>query len=251
MVLQETLGNIRVHTEAALDFPEEDIDFLVDAALLQKIEQCAAAFDRLLAEAGAGRILRDGLRMVIVGRPNAGKSSLLNVRSGQEAAIVTEIAGTTRDILRERINIDGLSVELVDTAGLRDDPDRIEEEGIRRAREAMAGADAILWIEDALVPQGNETAGAIGDLEPGTDATKPMIRVRNKIDLTGEAPQACSEAATVDGNTVPARVSLSAKTGAGIELLRPNHMMNAVPVVMVRAANRLKPQPGDSTIWKF
>ena len=126
-----------------------------------------------------GRVLRDGYRVVIVGKPNAGKSSLLNRLSGEEAAIVTEVAGTTRDILREQINIDGLAVELIDTAGLRDDPDRIEEEGIRRAREALKSADAVLWIQDA-----NES------LEQRIDEELPegaeIIIVRNKIDMTGE-----------------------------------------------------------------
>jgi len=128
-------------------------------------------------------LLRDGFQLVIIGRPNAGKSSLLNVLSGQETAIVTELAGTTRDILREQINIDGLAVELVDTAGLRDDPSRIEAEGIRRALDAIRKADAILWIRDATA-SGEET---IRELEPTIDATMPVIIVRNKTDLTGAA----------------------------------------------------------------
>ena len=126
-----------MHVEAAIDFPEEEIDFLSDQGLLRKIEDCAAAFVNLQQQASIGRVLRDGLQLVIVGKPNVGKSSLLNLLSGQEAAIVTEVAGTTRDIIRERIEIDGLAVELVDTAGLRENPDRIEAEGIRRAREAL------------------------------------------------------------------------------------------------------------------
>ena len=117
--LQEQLIKLRLHVEAAIDFPEEEIDFLSDQQLLERIVDCAAAFETLQKEAGIGRVLRDGYQIIIVGPPNAGKSSLLNLLSGQDAAIVTEIAGTTRDILRERIEIDGLAVELIDTAGLR------------------------------------------------------------------------------------------------------------------------------------
>ena len=144
--LAEALVRLRLHVEAAIDFPEEEIDFLSDAALLKQIDACDAAFATLAAKAEAGRLLRDGLQVVIVGKPNAGKSSLLNLLSGQDSAIVTDIAGTTRDILREHIDIDGLPVELIDTAGLRDDPDTIEAEGIRRARSAMADADAVIWV---------------------------------------------------------------------------------------------------------
>ncbi|NNF39953.1 MAG: GTP-binding protein, partial [Woeseiaceae bacterium] len=135
-------------------------------------------------------------------KPNAGKSSLLNLLSGQEAAIVTEVAGTTRDILREQIDIDGLAVELVDTAGLRDDPGRIEAEGIRRARQAIESADAVLWIQDATEAE----HGTIGETLP---ANVPVVVVRNKIDLARDAPGD-------DGDVV----RLSAITGAGIDLLR-------------------------------
>ena len=206
--VQAQLTALRLHTEAALDFPEEDIDFLSDDALQKKIDSTAQAFEELQSSATIGRVLRDGFQMVIIGRPNAGKSSLLNLLSGQEAAIVTEVAGTTRDILREQINIDGLRVELVDTAGLRADPDRIEAEGIRRARDAISKADAIMWIQDAGVAS-KET---IQDLEPSINNDVPVIRVRNKIDLLDEP------AGNQDDD--PATINLSAKTGAGIEELR-------------------------------
>ena len=147
--LAARLVALRVHVEAAIDFPEEEIDFLSDTKLRAELDACRAAFEALLFEARQGRLLRDGYQVVIVGKPNAGKSSLMNLLSGQEAAIVTEVAGTTRDILREQIDIDGLAVELVDTAGLRDDPGRVEAEGIRRARKAIESADAVLWIQDA------------------------------------------------------------------------------------------------------
>ena len=206
--LQAQLTALRLHTEAALDFPEEEIDFLSDEALQQKSESTACAFEALLSGATIGRILRDGFQMVIIGRPNAGKSSLLNLLSGQDAAIVTEVAGTTRDILREQINIDGLAVELVDTAGLRNDPDRIEAEGIRRAREAISKADAILWIQDAT----SESKETINDLEPSIGDDMPVIIVRNKIDLT-------EEPAGSDDPTL-AVTNLSAKTGEGVDALR-------------------------------
>ena len=200
--LAEQLVRLRMHVEAAIDFPEEEIDFLSDDALLNRIADCAAAFDTLQAEAQQGRVLRDGYQVVIVGKPNAGKSSLLNLLSGQDAAIVTEVAGTTRDILREQIDVDGLAVELVDTAGLRNDPDRIEAEGIRRAREALANADAVLWIQDVTdkdqeAPKENLPAGV------------PVTIVHNKIDLVAK------KAGVVDGE-----VYLSAQTGEGIDALR-------------------------------
>ena len=205
--LQEKLTQLRLHVEAAIDFPDEEIDFLSDKHLRQRIDDCAAAFDKLQKEAGIGRVLRDGFQVVIVGSPNAGKSSLLNLLSGQEAAIVTEVAGTTRDILREHIEIDGLAVELVDTAGLRNDPDRIEAEGIRRAREALRKADAVMWIRDASAAEAGELAE---DIPEGI----PLLVVRNKIDLTGDPPGQQSNA--------PETVNISAKTAAGIEALRTN-----------------------------
>lgn len=199
--LAEQLVSLRMHVEAAIDFPEEEIDFLSDEALQRRLDECGTAIEALLAAAQQGRVLRDGFQVVIVGRPNAGKSSLLNLLSGQEAAIVTEVAGTTRDILREQIDIDGMAVELVDTAGLRDDPDRIEAEGIRRARAALATADGVLWIQDAT-----DTQQALREELP---PAVPVTVVHNKIDLTGDAP-----------GVREGEVWLSAATGEGIDALR-------------------------------
>jgi tRNA modification GTPase len=203
--LAAQLTAIRVYVEAAIDFPEEEIDFLDDEELAERLARCAAAFEALLSTARIGRVMRDGYQVVIVGKPNAGKSSLMNRLSGEETAIVTEIAGTTRDVLRERINIDGLAVELVDTAGLRDNPGRIEEEGIRRARKALAEADAVLWIQDA-------TEAVPDRIEESVLDDVPVTIVRNKIDLTGD------RARFVEGG-LPV-VMLSARTGEGLEALR-------------------------------
>jgi len=200
--LAEQLVRLRLHVEAAIDFPEEEIDFLSDGLLQNRLRECAEAFALLLEQAKQGRVLRDGFQVVIVGRPNAGKSSLLNLLSGQDAAIVTEIAGTTRDILREQIDIDGLAVELVDTAGLRENPDRVEQEGIRRARNALQSADAVLWIKDAT-----ETDSERID-EPLPEGV-PIAVVMNKIDLC-DAPAEPAEGT----------IHLSAKTGEGLDGLR-------------------------------
>jgi tRNA modification GTPase len=202
--LTEKIIRLRLHVEAAIDFPEEEIDFLSDASLRKKLDECQAQFDELRAQTAVGRILRDGFQVVIVGKPNAGKSSLMNLLSGEDAAIVTEYAGTTRDVLREQIDIDGLAVELVDTAGLRDDPDQIEAEGIRRAREALKHADAALLIQDA----------GLGDDQTDHKLPRdiPVIVLRNKIDVSEDAPGVVSMA--------PPILNVSAKTGAGIDSLR-------------------------------
>jgi tRNA modification GTPase len=196
---------LRLFVEAAIDFPEEEVDFLSDEQLQTAITATENSFADLIAQTRVGRVLRDGYRVVIVGKPNAGKSSLMNRLSGEDTAIVTELAGTTRDILREQINIDGLAVELVDTAGLRNDPDRIEAEGIRRAREALQSADAVLWIQDASEKDS-------GTLDEDLPDDIPVIVVRNKIDLT-EEPAGTDE-------EDPQLVRLSAKAGDGLDELR-------------------------------
>ena len=207
--LKETLTSLRIYVEAAIDFPEEEIDFLADDALLARVDDCAAVFQRLRDDARVGKVLRDGYRVVIVGRPNAGKSSLMNRLSGQESSIVTELAGTTRDIVREQISIDGLVVELSDTAGLREDPDVIEAEGMRRARVALHQADAILWIQDASAASEASPAG-VADAMAGAGPAEPLPE--GVPDVSGDAPGLFQRE--------PLTVAISAATGAGIDALR-------------------------------
>jgi len=175
---------LRVHVEAAIDFPEEEIDFLNDAALLDRLTDVQEQFDRLEKTIHRGRLLRDGVHIVLAGRPNAGKSSLLNALAGHDAAIVTNIPGTTRDVVREHIEIDGLPVYIVDTAGLRDSGGVIEQEGVRRTRQQIATADHALIVIDAADATADSEARLRAELPPGTSFT----RVRNKIDLTGDLP---------------------------------------------------------------
>lgn len=195
---------LRTFVEAAIDFPDEEIDFLDDAELRRRLEAVEAEFTRLEKTVHQGRLLRDGIHLVLAGRPNAGKSSLLNALSGYAAAIVTDVPGTTRDLVRERIDIDGMPVHIVDTAGLRQDVTGIvEREGIRRTREQLANADHALIVVDASA--GDHITSLAPELPEGVGYSI----VRNKIDLTGDTPGAAGDV-----------VSVSALTGAGIDALR-------------------------------
>jgi len=208
--LTSAVLELRTWVEAAIDFPEEEIDFLADRGLDDRLNQLRARFGRLDDAARQGALLRDGLTLVIAGRPNAGKSSLLNRLAGYDAAIVTAAPGTTRDVLRERVEIDGLPLHVLDTAGLRADADEIEREGIRRAEREIARADRVLFVVDAADP---EAVAAIPfDLAALPGAT-PATVVMNKSDLIGVAARE-EEAAGVP------RVYVSAATGEGADLLR-------------------------------
>jgi tRNA modification GTPase len=154
--LTEQLIGLRIYVEAAIDFPEEEIDFLADGHVLGMLDKVRDELSTVLREAGQGALLRDGMTVVIAGRPNAGKSSLLNALAGREAAIVTEIAGTTRDILREHIHIDGMPLHVVDTAGLRDTDDHVEKIGVERALKAISEADRVLLVVDATAPEADD-----------------------------------------------------------------------------------------------
>jgi tRNA modification GTPase len=205
--LFDALVHVRAWLEAALDFPEEEIDFLSAPQLTGELATLQAQADELLAAACLGVVLRDGLHVVIVGRPNTGKSSLLNALAQNERAIVTAIPGTTRDVLRENVNLDGIALTLVDTAGLRDSDDVVEREGMRRARKELAQADVAILVSDSAHVAGDH--GLLAECAAG--ATR--VIVHNKIDLSGESVQR----GTVDGVL---HLWLSAHSGAGVEQLR-------------------------------
>jgi tRNA modification GTPase len=206
--LLQALIALRVHVEAAIDFPEEEIDFLADPAIGAQLAELRTRHADLLAEARRGQRLHDGLRVAIAGRPNAGKSSLLNALAGNERAIVTAIAGTTRDVLRESVVLDGVALELADTAGLRDTGDPVEREGVRRARRELERADAVLLVTD------REHAEADLALLADLPAAAMRLVAVNKIDLdAGTTPHAEER----DGTTW---LWLSARTGEGLDILR-------------------------------
>ena len=205
--LGEAIARLRTHVEAAIDFPEEEVDFLDDQSIADQLEQISARHQTLRAAARQGQLLRDGIQVVIAGPPNAGKSSLLNRLAGYAAAIVTDIPGTTRDLLREYLHIDGMPLHVVDTAGLRDDAGIVEREGIRRAQAAFAVADRVLLVIDAS--QGDDGRRWLNEL-PGDVAVTMIL---NKIDLTD------AESGVTQHEHYTA-VSLSARTGEGLDLLR-------------------------------
>ncbi|MDJ0878358.1 MAG: tRNA uridine-5-carboxymethylaminomethyl(34) synthesis GTPase MnmE [Halieaceae bacterium] len=213
--LMDQLVALRVYVEAAIDFPEEEIDFLAEGQVADRLQQIRNQLASVTDSARQGRLLRDGMKLVIAGRPNAGKSSLLNALSGEESAIVTAIEGTTRDVLREHIQIDGMPLHVVDTAGLRSSEDLVEQEGIKRAWKEMASADHVLLVVDASDPKAAaaDTDTLWPELHRELSANIPVTIVHNKSDLTGTEPGSSQQAdATV--------ISLSAKTGAGMHLLR-------------------------------
>lgn len=213
--LTEKLISLRIYVEAAIDFPEEEIDFLADGHVLKMLDGVREELSTVLREAGQGALLRDGMTVVIAGRPNAGKSSLLNALAGKEAAIVTEIAGTTRDILREHIHIDGMPLHVVDTAGLRDTEDQVEKIGVQRALKAIGEADRVLLVVDATAPEALDPFALWPEfLEQRPDPAKVTL-IRNKADLSGDVIELQTSA---DGHVT---ISLSAKAGGeGLDLLR-------------------------------
>ena len=206
--LVEAMTRLRMYVEAAIDFPEEEIDFLADSHVSDQLGELLEDIADLSRHARTGRLLRDGMTLVIAGRPNAGKSSLMNALTGEESAIVTHVPGTTRDVLRAEIEIDGLPVHLIDTAGLRESDDTVEREGVRRAREQIERADHALWVFD-----GEKDPDAQGLQEAALPSRLPVTRIRNKADLCGIV----SGIRDRQGST---EISLSAKTGEGVPLLR-------------------------------
>ncbi len=212
--LVDMVTRLRIYVEAAIDFPEEEIDFIEEGQVAGQLAAIIEQLEAVQRQARQGSLLQEGMKLVIAGKPNAGKSSLLNALSGSERAIVTAIAGTTRDVLREHIQIDGMPLHIVDTAGLRDSDDEVEQEGIRRAWQEMASADRILLVVDDSDPAADNNPDTIWpERHRHLGRTIPVTVVHNKCDLSGHSP---GVAARPDSTAVV----LSAKTGAGIDLLR-------------------------------
>jgi tRNA modification GTPase len=215
--LQQQLTGLRAYLEAAIDFPDEEVEFLAAGAIEARLKDLFAAFDALKVVARHGALLREGLTVVIAGKPNAGKSSLMNLLAGTDVSIVAELPGTTRDVLRERVQLDGIPLHLIDTAGLCASIDPVEAEGIRRAEREMRQADLLLYIVDATTLGADVLAGReSADLKRELlllPAGIAVTIVLNKIDLLGMA-------SFTDATAAPARVALSARTGEGIDALR-------------------------------
>ena len=208
--LVETMIQVRIFVEAAIDFPEEEIDFLQDKMLAADLDQLCNDLTEVLAQAQQGAILRDGLTVVLAGKPNAGKSSLLNALAGIDAAIVTAVPGTTRDVLRERITLGGLPLNIIDTAGLRDSDNEIEQEGVRRAWKEIANADQVLFVADAT----DTSNPKLKELWPeyfqrNLGSTQSVTLLLNKIDLSGHLP------GEIDETTL----AISAKDKSGFDAL--------------------------------
>ena len=211
--LVEKVIHLRMYVEAAIDFPDEEIDFLSDGKVAADLAEIIDYLATVKKQATQGSILREGMKVVIAGRPNAGKSSLLNALAGREAAIVTEIAGTTRDVLREHIHIDGMPLHIIDTAGLRDATDQVEQIGIARAWQEIEQADRVLFMVDGTTTNATDPHDIWPDFIDRLPANLGVTVIRNKADLTGEPM-------TPDTDSHTPLYRLSAKTGAGIDALR-------------------------------
>jgi len=215
-LLLQDLTALRMYVEAAIDFADEEIDFLAEAAIDQQLKDLLVTVDGIRQSAQQGRLLREGMSVVLAGQPNAGKSSLHNQLAGHDAAIVTEVAGTTRDILREQIHLGGLPLRISDTAGLHESTDIVEQEGIRRTQNEIAQADHLLLIIDDKLGLTEKDKQIRVDLPQHI----PMTIIHNKIDKQDKTPSISQ-----DGDDVV--LFLSAKTGAGMDLLE-KHLCDAV-----------------------
>ena len=211
--LVDSVIYLRTYVEASIDFPDEEIDFLADGKIEANLRGIINQLEDVRSEAKQGSILREGMKVVIAGRPNAGKSSLLNALAGLEAAIVTDIAGTTRDVLREHIHIDGMPLHIIDTAGLRDATDEVERIGISRAWAEIEQADRIILMLDSSDPESADLSTVRSEFLAKLPTTLPITIVRNKIDLNGEQASESEQG----GYQI---ISLSAQTHDGIQLLR-------------------------------
>ncbi|QYK01423.1 tRNA uridine-5-carboxymethylaminomethyl(34) synthesis GTPase MnmE [Shewanella psychrotolerans] len=211
--LVDQVTNLRLYVEAAIDFPDEEVDFLSDGKIAGSLYRIIDKLDSVQSSAKQGAIIREGMKVVIAGRPNAGKSSLLNALAGKESAIVTEIAGTTRDVLREHIHLDGMPLHIIDTAGLRDTTDTVEQIGIERAWAEIETADQVLFMVDGTTTNAVDPHDIWPDFIDRLPKNLGVTVVRNKADLTGEAMASTQE----QGYQV---FRLSAKTGLGVEELK-------------------------------
>ncbi|MEH6467564.1 MAG: tRNA uridine-5-carboxymethylaminomethyl(34) synthesis GTPase MnmE, partial [Porticoccus sp.] len=214
--LVESLTALRIYVEAAIDFPEEEVDFLADGNVSVALNALQGQLKGVIEQAYQGSLMREGMTVVIAGKPNAGKSSLLNALSGRDSAIVTHIEGTTRDVLREQIHIDGMPLHIIDTAGLRDTGDAVEQEGIRRAWQEIDQADRILFVIDStqdysLEPRNNWPEYFERYPERDYPGKENLSFVLNKGDISG-LPVGLSN----NGHPV---ITLSAKQGAGLDIL--------------------------------
>jgi tRNA modification GTPase len=219
--LVEQMIRLRIYVEAAIDFPDEEIDFLSDGKVEGDLLEIISQLERVQHQAKQGSIMREGMKVVIAGRPNAGKSSLLNALSGKESAIVTDIAGTTRDVLKEHIHIDGMPLHIIDTAGLRESPDKVEQIGIERAWQEIEQADKVLLLVDANENKATTAAQIWPEFIDKLPAKMPVTIIRNKVDLLPEADRTLS----VEGE-VPI-LSISAQDQLGIEELKA-HLKKAM-----------------------
>lgn len=212
----EALTQLRIYVEAAIDFPEEEIDFLSDGKVENDTVTILKDLNNILIQAQQGCLLREGMSVVIVGQPNAGKSSLLNALSGKDSAIVTNIAGTTRDVLKEEINIDGMPLHIIDTAGLRESDCEIEQIGIQRAWNVIDKADRILLVIDETSINDSHQQDINQNLLSEFPSTIPVTIIHNKIDQTEQQAQISSNQSN---NPYSSEIYLSAKESIGIELL--------------------------------
>ena len=211
--LVDSVIYLRTYVEAAIDFPDEEIDFLADGKIEGHLNDIIQQLNGVRQEAKQGAILREGMKVVIAGRPNAGKSSLLNALAGREAAIVTDIAGTTRDVLREHIHIDGMPLHIIDTAGLREASDEVERIGIARAWEEIAQADQVLLMSDSTEQKVDDFKAEWAEFLAKLPPNMPVTVIRNKVDLSGE-PEGLEQ---LENFTL---IRLSAQTKVGVDLLR-------------------------------
>ena len=218
--LVDSVIYLRTYVEASIDFPDEEIDFVGDGKIEANLGGIIKQLEDVRSEAKQGSILREGMKVVIAGRPNAGKSSLLNALAGREAAIVTDIAGTTRDVLREHIHIDGMPLHIIDTAGLRDATDEVERIGISRAWTEIEQADRIILMLDSSDPESADLSKVRSEFLAKLPSTLPVTIVRNKIDLNGEQASESEQGGYQ-------MISLSAQTHDGVKLLR-EHLKQAM-----------------------